>query len=155
VWGLHWREACGPRSPVLLEPRRTSWYPLNHGNTMEEWKKAAMPVRGEYPWGKEDLDPERANFDRHVGAPTPVGIYPAGVGPSGHLDIAGNVWEWCFDKVVGPDANDIEDRHYVKGGGWLGSPVNLRPTCRFGSPARNRNGVFGFRLAASPASLDD
>jgi len=47
-----------------------------------EWEKAATPVKGEYPWGAEEPDEERANFapewKPNVGSPTPVGVYPGG-----------------------------------------------------------------------------
>ena len=70
--------------------------------TEDEWYAAARPAEGDYPWGREEPTPDLANFGRNVGAPTPVGIYPAGAGRGGHLDLAGNVWEWCFDEVPRP-----------------------------------------------------
>ena len=57
------------------------------------WEKAAANPKGEYSWGDDDPNPELLNFDKNVGAPTPVGIYPAGAALGGHLDMAGNVWE--------------------------------------------------------------
>ncbi|MCP3997533.1 MAG: DEAD/DEAH box helicase family protein, partial [bacterium] len=49
-------------------------------------------------WDGEPAEPERLNFSTSgIGHPTPVGIYPRGAGPAGHLDLAGNVWEWCLD----------------------------------------------------------
>ncbi len=62
-----------------------------------EWEEAATPDGREFPWGDEEPDLERANYNFNVGTVTPVGIYPAGNGLSGHCDLAGNVWEWQED----------------------------------------------------------
>jgi hypothetical protein len=63
-----------------------------------EWVHAARGPGGRlYAWGKEEPDEKRANFDKQVGSPTPVGLYPAGATPEGVEDMAGNVWEWVDD----------------------------------------------------------
>jgi formylglycine-generating enzyme required for sulfatase activity len=49
-----------------------------------------------YPWGDGPPTPELAVFSGDVSAP--VGSRPAGAGPYGHLDLAGNVWEWSADR---------------------------------------------------------
>jgi len=65
--------------------------------TEAEWERAA---RGEddrrFPWGNETPTKDRAVFS----APktTEVGTHPSGRGPYGHLDLAGNVWEWVADE---------------------------------------------------------
>ncbi|MBK8260100.1 MAG: formylglycine-generating enzyme family protein, partial [Nannocystis sp.] len=90
--------------------------------TAAEWEHAATPKTGEYPWGTdqdagnkqlsdEDLAEQFANFKNSLGAPSPVGVYPAGAGPHGHLDLAGNVWEWCED-------GDAKDRRWITGGSY-------------------------------------
>ncbi|HEY1959243.1 MAG TPA: formylglycine-generating enzyme family protein [Polyangiaceae bacterium] len=52
-----------------------------------------------YAWGNDPPTPERAAFGRSLdaGAPDDVGSHPAGRGPFGHDDLAGEVWEWCAD----------------------------------------------------------
>jgi formylglycine-generating enzyme required for sulfatase activity len=98
--------------------------------TEAEWEYAARGLDGrEYPWGNEALDPTRANY-RHEGSPrttTPVGKYPAGAGPFGHLDLAGNVWEWCYDWYAHYVAKDLDnpigpkngESRVLRGGSWV------------------------------------
>ena len=67
--------------------------------TSEEWESvAAGENRHEYPWGNEDPDDARSNFDMRVGRVTPVGLFPAGNTVSGVADLAGNVWEWTASE---------------------------------------------------------
>jgi formylglycine-generating enzyme required for sulfatase activity len=54
-----------------------------------------------YPWGNEPPSADRATFG--ATRTTDVGAHPAGAGPYGHLDLAGNVWEWIED-LYDPEA---------------------------------------------------
>jgi hypothetical protein len=144
VTGVSWHEAAA--YCLWLSEQRGEGVRLP---TEAEWEKAATPPRGEYPWGEEEPDRERANFGRNVGAPTPVGVYPAGDGPGRHCDLAGNVWEWCADQVP---MKDDEVWRVLRGGGWDGPAENLRAASRNGCPARYRFDDIGFRVAAAPAS---
>jgi formylglycine-generating enzyme required for sulfatase activity len=65
-------------------------------------------VRGDdgrrYPWGNGTPTPELTAFGRPLsmnpghGTTDDVGSHPAGKGPYGHDDLAGNVWEWMEDE---------------------------------------------------------
>lgn len=122
-----------------------------------EWQTAAMPERGEYPWGEEEPDAERANFAPsfdlpHVGSPTPAGVYPLGDGPFGHCDLAGNVWEWCLDEARELSWAGRQPAKVLRGGSW-GSPAEaLRVACRVKYRASDRVVDAGFRVLAAPAS---
>jgi hypothetical protein len=144
VTGVSWFEAQAYCCWLCEQSGRVVRLP-----TEVEWEKAATPVAGLYPWGAEVPDPERANFGQNVGRPTPVGIYPAGAGRFGHCDLAGNVWEWCAHR---PEEGSEEEWRALRGGGWVRSAVDLRAASRGWSPARRRDVVLGFRVAAVPLS---
>ncbi|MBF0185256.1 MAG: SUMF1/EgtB/PvdO family nonheme iron enzyme [Magnetococcales bacterium] len=119
------------------------------------WTKAN---KGKYPWGNERPAPELANFAKRIGSPTPVGLYPAGDGPFGHCDLAGNVWEWqrnlyTTDKNTGthldPEDMKRETVLVLLGGSWGSSDDALLSSCRFRwCRAGELDLNVGFRLAA-------
>jgi len=85
-----------------------------------------------------------------------VGSYPLGATPKGVLDIAGNMWEWCYDWYgsyeLSPDENHSEpnngDYRVLRGGSWNYDFRDYfrcasRNHCRPGS----RDNNLGFRIA--------
>lgn len=122
-----------------------------------EWEKAATHPKGDYPWGPDAPTPELMNFDDNIGNPTPVGIYQAGAAPGGHLDMAGNVLEWCEDwyredhdrKVDGSKNIDAGASRVVRGGGWDFTAQDCRSAYRDSLAPDDRYGDVGFRLARS------
>ena len=122
-----------------------------------EWEKAATHPKGGYPWGPDEPTPELMNFDENVGNPTPVGIYQGGAAPGGHLDMTGNVWEWCEDwyreyhdrKISGPKDIDGGAGRVIRGGSWVNYARDCRSAIHVLFAPVNRYGFLGFRLARS------
>ncbi len=111
-----------------------------------EWEKAVRGPDGRhFPWGDE-FDASRLNSaDQGPFDTTPVGAYPAGAGPFGLLDGAGQVYEWTA-RPAGPG------RFIVKGGSWDDKGCGVcRPAARHGRPEGIRHILIGFRLVREQA----
>ena len=97
----------------------------------------------------------------------PCWICP-GQGPYGHLDLAGNVWEWCLDPwddhsyenrgslaIDPPDPaaveSDLAAARACRGGAYGSVRRHLRAACRGWSHAVGGARRLGFRVAALPA----
>lgn len=110
--------------------------------TEAEWEWAASGGKRKYPWGNEEPDNTRANYDRKVGHTTPVGAYPAGATPEGLMDMAGNAWEWCQDSY-----DKENNARVLRGGAWLSQPRNVACAVRSSDEPDNRSFIIGFRCA--------
>ncbi len=94
-------EFNGPDLPVS----GVSW---DDARTYCAWRSKRLPREAEfekavrstdertYPWGGDRPTHERTVFAQSH--PEAVGTHPAGRGPYGHDDLAGNVWEWTDDE---------------------------------------------------------
>jgi sulfatase modifying factor 1 len=90
----------GPQKPVV----GISWFSAREycvwrGKRLPREAEFERAVRADdgrkYPWGNEAPTKERTVFSTN--SPEDVGTHPAGRGPYGHDDLAGNVWEWIED----------------------------------------------------------
>ena len=140
VVGISWFEAVAYCNWLTHQFGERFRLPTDRG-----WKEAATSADGgDYPWGKEEPTPEFTNYDDNVGNPTPVGVYPAGAAPGGHLDMAGNVWEWCADSI-----GEKGDDRVIRGGGCYNFARYCRSAYRFRYHPGNRYRILGFRLSRS------
>jgi len=106
-----------------------------------EWEKAVRGTDGRaFPWG-DAFRPSLLNS--HDSGPfdtLPVGSFPAGAGPFGLLDGAGQVFEWTRSETG-------NGRMIVKGGSWDDKGCGVcRPAARHGRPPEIKHILIGFRL---------
>lgn len=147
--------------------------------TEAEWEKAARGgARGHrFPWRDADeVQHQRANYFSFEGyaydtSPTrsynpastngcapytsPVGSFPAN--GYGLYDMAGNVWEWCWDAyaadyyrtspTVNPRGVSSSRYRVIRGGSWGSGPDGIRIALRSGNYPTQRTSALGFRCA--------
>ena len=136
--------------------------------TEAQWERAARgPERQDriYPWGGEEPDLTRANFDKtKIGSASPVGLFPAGNVAWDKqeglwlTDMAGNVWEWCGDwfgaysedKQESPMGPESGECRVVRGGSWRHYPRYLRCAYRNSFHPDYRCDRVGFRVVSVP-----
>ena len=132
--------------------------------TEAQWEKAARGTDGrKYPWG-DQWDSAKLQCSKKAawdaGSTAPVGSCPAGASPYGCLDMAGNVQQWCADRLdvnyqksasqknpTGPSF-DFDVWRVLRGGSW-----HFREESSFRCAFRNnfnvvpsvRLGDLGFR----------
>jgi formylglycine-generating enzyme required for sulfatase activity len=153
---VSWRDAaafCQWAAGVTGQPVRLP--------TEAQWEKAARGTDGRrYPWGDEEPDANRCNFNNNVRDTMEVGRYsPKGDSPYGCCDVAGNVWEWAADwydadyyakspreNLSGPSSGDYR---VLRGGSWYYSGGSVRAASRYGDLPGGRGNYVGFRCAWS------
>lgn len=138
-----------------------------------EWEYAAAggSLQLPYPWGSTPPGtsnqysiygcyyPSISTRCSSVAAIAPVGTATLGAGFWGHLDLAGDLWEWNLDGYGGAYLNPSVDCSYPKvagnvrvarGGSFDSIALNLAPAKRSSVSPDGRSFDFGFRCARTP-----
>jgi formylglycine-generating enzyme required for sulfatase activity len=127
--------------------------------TEAEWEKAARGgVDGKfYPWGTDEINPTLANYrESNKGGTTPIGSYAAN--GYGIYDMAGNVWEMCWDWYGGysqidqidPRGPSLSSGRVFRGGCWVIPPEGCQVAGRLTINSADRSRFNGFRSVLPP-----
>ncbi len=124
--------------------------------TEAEWCAAAGGKEGKpYPWGDAWQADACNDVERKVGDAVPVGSFPSGRGPFGHLDLAGNVAEYAatYDQGKDVDPAKIDDHGIVvRGGSFVSAKEDVsNGWVWFKRGLFERSRDVGFRLAMDVA----
>ncbi len=126
--------------------------------TEGQWERAARGTLAckEYPWG--DAEPHnRANYNRYTSGtnfrdpPTKkVGSYAPNA--YGLYDMAGNVEEWCLERL---DVDDIQGRyHRMRGGSWFSGAKEIQIASSSQHPVDDGMGTLGFRCVLPQTEIE-
>ncbi len=170
--------ACNANATWTAQPGAHEALPINCVSWYEAfyfcaWDGGRLPTEAEwefaaaggdenrlYPWGSDAPDATRATYN--VAAPAAVGSAPAGEARWGHLDLAGNVWEWTRDRFLsqwytepaagGIPCNDCANLdagvdRLMRGGSFAFQEDALRAVTRVPQPEMDRLAAIGFRCA--------
>lgn len=172
VEGVTWEEAqsfCRAQGKEL--PTEAQWEKAARGGCElgDDAQRCDPSDLRQFPWGSAAPDCQRANHQRTTGGmPTlctadtlPVGSLPAGHGPYGHRDLAGNVWEYVRDGYhpavytadgVREDPGGPEGAayHVMRGGSWSTFSTNMRVANRHNELVMGS--ATGFRCARYTAT---
>ncbi len=120
-------------------------------DSLDAGGKSLAKAFGELGW-----EWDREHRDGHAFT-SPVGSFPRGVSPSGALDMAGNVSQWCEDwydarayerLAQGDEAPASSGRARVnRGGNWSNPARGCRSSIRSGLPPGTSTTDIGFRVS--------
>ncbi|MBP7021054.1 MAG: SUMF1/EgtB/PvdO family nonheme iron enzyme [Planctomycetes bacterium] len=154
-----------PNQPVI----GVSWYEAQayaiwsgkHLPTEAQWEYAAKGNdQRPYPWGTNKPTSEHAHYKDTTKQLQPIATAQQGISPFQCHDMAGNVWEWCYDwykedyyqdtpntNPIGPHTEPEDQTKTSRGGSWNYTCETLKTYYRFNGDVTLRNKAYGFRCA--------
>ena len=163
---IHWQRGTFPAGVGKHPVVNVSW---QDARDYADWRSARLPTESEwekaargsderlYPWGTRFTEGERCNANNQIGTTTPVDEWPDGLSFYGVWDMAGNVYEWCYDyydpdyykdsPMTNPKGADGGQERVIRGGSYQETRAALRTTHRIGSSEVSTRDNIGFRLA--------
>jgi formylglycine-generating enzyme required for sulfatase activity len=136
-------------------PTEAEWeFACRCGTTTAFYNGEALSVDDANYNGEETFGPGRRGVSR--GMPTPVGNFPPNA--FGLYDMAGNIWEWCFDlfgpyrvgESVDPLGADSGSERVLRGGSWYGGRVQCRSAYRSSGFPGSSGACLGCRVVLCP-----
>jgi formylglycine-generating enzyme required for sulfatase activity len=154
----------------LMIPAASLVLPVGELSVKLEPEMQQNPAPGRrFPWGGDEPDPGRMNFDQTgINATNTVGCFPNGASPYGCEEMSGNVWEWTrslwgkglseSDYKYPYDPNDGRENlkagddvwRVVRGGAFDDFLSYVRCAARGRGSPDFRSHFVGFRVLVSP-----
>ena len=153
------KTARGPTG--RLYPWGNEW-DFEKANSASYWAKRTVEFSNSVDWEAFWIKGEGALISKQKGVrgevlTLPVGSFPAGVGPYGAWDLAGNAAEWVQDwynpnyyttaPVSDPQGPERGAIKAMRGGSWLKPAISLRTTDRDWGTMDSHPSGTGFRCA--------
>jgi formylglycine-generating enzyme required for sulfatase activity len=141
------------------------WLGQTTGRTVQlpteaQWEKAARGTDGrKFPWGSEEPDAKRLNFNNNVRDTSVVGLYsPQSDSPYGAADMAGNVRNWTSSLLRaypyraddGRENLEVDEWRAVRGGGFISGSRGVRSANRESYSPTGKYDSIGFRVVMLP-----